>query len=170
MPVKKLTVKRRQWKRFKVKGAATVLLHKPRIIEFGKPSFIELGPIIDISMGGLAVQYIENKNRTTECENLSINLPSSGVKVEKLPYKVVSDVKIAQLPDSRRIRNRCVQFEDLTSYSKFQLESFIRNYTEALLKDRRSGGDRRKFNDPKFDDRSYSAMYEKRVMGDRRSK
>ena len=168
MQNKKLTVKRRKWKRFKVKGGATVLLHKPRIIEFGKPSFIQLGPVIDISMGGLSVQYIENKDRTVKCEKLSISLPSNRVKVDKLPYKVVSDVKIAYLPDSRRIRNRCVQFEDLTSYNKFQLESFIKKHTKAILKDRRSGRDRRKFNDPKFEDPSYRAMYERRVMGDRR--
>jgi len=56
----------------------------------------------------------------------------------------------------------------LTSYNKFQLESFIKKHTEAILKDRRSGRDRRKFNDPKFEDPSYRAMYERRVMGDRR--
>ncbi len=51
--------RRRKWKRYKIKGGAIVLLHKPRLIDIGKPKMIELGPVIDISMGGLAVSLLK---------------------------------------------------------------------------------------------------------------
>ena len=62
---------RRQWKRYKLKGGAIVLLHKPRFMEIGKPKLVELGPVIDISRGGLAVQYVESEKRMFESTGAS---------------------------------------------------------------------------------------------------
>ena len=67
-------------------SGATVMLHKPSLIGFGKPSYIELGPVIDISMGGLAVKYINTKQRQTDCFELSLSVANDGIKIGGLPF------------------------------------------------------------------------------------
>ncbi|MBT8352830.1 MAG: hypothetical protein KJO26_16545 [Deltaproteobacteria bacterium] len=131
---KKPAMSRRKWKRSRMIGGATVMLHKPSIIGFGKPSYIELGPVIDISMGGLSVKYINNKERQTDdCFELSLSLPNDGIKLEEMPFEGVADFKVAELPDGREVRKRCVKFEKLDSYKSFQLETFIKKNTTPII-------------------------------------
>ena len=168
MGPKKPAVSRRKWKRFRMTSGAIVMLNKPSLIGLGKPSYVELGPVVDISMGGLAIQYFNSKHRQIDCFELSLSLPGEGIKVEGLPFEIVTDFKVAQLPDGREIRKRCVQFGKLDSYKSFQLETFIKNNTSEIVKDRRSGFDRRQFNDPRFNDETFKAHNERRVLGERR--
>lgn len=145
------------------------MLHKPRLFEIGGPKLVELGPIIDISLGGLAVQYVENKKRTLEATELSISIPSEGIALSALAFRTISDKSIATLPDGKLIRNRCVEFSGMTPQKRYQLESFINHYSMNLKHDRRSGIDRRQYNDPKFDDDDYYRMYNRRTSVDRRN-
>jgi len=126
------------------------LLHKPRLLDIGKPKLIELGPVIDISMGGLATQYVESKSRQQESETISISIPSVGVILADLQCKVIIEKIITCLPNGKQIYNRCVEFVDLTSVQNLQLESFIRKHTFHTIEDRRSGRDRRCYTDPNF--------------------
>ena len=151
MSTKMQITRRRKWKRYKIKGGAIVLLQKPRLIEIGKPKLIELGPIIDISMGGLAVQYIESKSRQQDFETISISIPSLEISLDGLQCRVVSEKVVGCLPDGKQIYNRCVEFLNLTSVQSLQLESFIRKHTFHTIPDRRSGKDRRHAEDPNFD-------------------
>ena len=159
---------RRQWKRYKLKGGAIVLLHKQRFMEIGKPKLVELGPVIDISRGGLAVQYVESEKRMFESTELSISIPSNGIQLSGLVYREVSDKAIAELPDGKKIRNRSVEFINLNPQQIHKLEAFIREYSLHLTKDRRSGVDRRQFKDPKFADEDYRRLYNRRSGKDRR--
>ena len=145
------------------------MLKKHRLIDIGKPSFVELGPIVDISMGGLAIQYVENKNRTVESDELAIALPSDGIKVEPIPFRIISDVEVATMPGGKTIRNRCVEFGKLSDYQSYQLKTFIQNHTVHTQGDRRSGADRRQFSDPRFEEEEYREMYERRISYDRRN-
>ena len=142
--------RRRKWKRYKIKGGAIVMIHKPRLLEIGKPKLIELGPVIDISMGGLAVQFVANKQRQQDAETISISIPSVGVILPDLQCKVILEKVITSLPNGKQIYNRCVEFVNLTSVQNLQLESFIRKHTFHTIPDRRSGKDRRCYKDPKF--------------------
>jgi hypothetical protein len=169
MSLSKPIVKRRKWKRFKIRGSAIVMIHKPRFIEFGKPTLIELGPLIDISLGGLAVQYVETKKRLVDSAELSISFPNKGVSLGQMPFKIVSNSTIATLPDSKKIINRCVEFEKLTPYQSFQLESFINKFSIKTFSDRRSTEDRRQYFDPKFDDIEYKTLYDRRIQNERRT-
>ena len=121
--------RQRKWKRFRMKGSAIVLLHKPRLIEWGKPSFIELGPIVDISWGGIAVQYIDSKERQIKSSELSISIPPDGIKVENIPFQTVSDVEIAELPDNKKIRRRNIKFVDMNQTQKAKLVNFLQKFT-----------------------------------------
>jgi len=151
MRTKMQITRRRKWKRFKIKGGAIVLLHKPRLIGVGKPKLIELGPVIDISMGGLAVQFVENANRLLNCNTVSISIPSTGVTLGDLECKIIFEKVIASLPNGKQIYNRCLEFQNLTSVQNLQLESFIRKHTFHTIHDRRSGEDRRSSNVPGLD-------------------
>lgn len=119
---------KRIWKRFPLKGVATALMRKFRLIEVGPPKYVEFGPIVDISRGGLAVQYIANKKRDFETDQMAISVPESGIVVAQIPFKVVSDIEISRMPDGKVIRKKSVQFGELTSRQEFRLEAFIQGY------------------------------------------
>jgi len=161
-------VQRRKWKRFKIKGGAIVLLHKERMIAIGRPKLIELGPIIDISIGGLAVQYLENKQRSGDAASLSISVPKGGIAVRNLDFRIISDKSIAKLPNGKMIRNRCLEFTRVSHQKRYQVESFINHYAMHLKQDRRAGIDRRQYMDPRFDEDSFYQMYNRRSGIDRR--
>jgi hypothetical protein len=124
---------RREHKRLMVKCGAIVVLNKPKLLKFTKPRQIKLGPIIDISKGGLAVQYIDNKKRLNDCVDLNITLITSTsasdvfeeTLVQNIPFKVVSDVEVAKLANSIDVRRRSIQFGDLTGVQKAHLAQFI---------------------------------------------
>jgi hypothetical protein len=121
--------KDRKHDRFKIKGGAIVMLHKPKKINFGKPSLVELGPVVDISWGGLAVHYIDNKNRQIESNELSISFEPNGIVLEGIPFLTVSDTEIAQLPDDKKIRRRSLKFKDLNQKQKARLVNFLQKFT-----------------------------------------
>ena len=150
MNAKMPITRRRKWKRYKIRGGAIVMIHKPRLLDIGKPKLIELGPVIDISMGGLAVQYVENKQRQQNSETLSISIPSIGVTLADLQCKVILEKVVTSLPNGKQIYNRCVEFINQTAVQNLQLESFIRKHTFHTIPDRRSGRDRRCYTDPNF--------------------
>ncbi len=167
MTVNKPIVRRRKWKRFKVRGGAIVYLSKPRVIKLTKPKLIEMGPVADISMGGVAVQYVE-KDIPEACNRVTIALPSGGIKIDAFPVEIISDVVIARLSETKKIRNRCMRFGKLTSYQSFKVEEFIDEYAILFEKDRRAKNERRVYYNPKFDDYEYSVIYERRVGTERR--
>jgi hypothetical protein len=151
MNTKMPITRRRKWKRYKIKGGAIVLLHKPRLLDIGNPKLIELGPVIDISMGGLAVQYVESKKRQHDSGTISIAIPSIGVTLAGLQCKIILEKVITSLPNGKQIYNRCVEFVNLTSVQNLQLESFIRKHTFHTIPDRRSGKERRIHTNPNWD-------------------
>jgi hypothetical protein len=132
-------------------------------LEIGDPKLIELGPVIDISMGGLAVQYVESKSRRQESEIISVTIPSIGVTLPELQYRVVIEKVIASLPNGKQIFNRCVEFINMTSIKKLQLESFIYRHTFDSIPDRRSGKDRRD-----YEESHYARAHDRRTGLDRR--
>ena len=163
---KKLEVRRRKWKRYTVKGGSIVYLYKPAVI--GSPNLIEMGPIVDISMGGMAFQYMETKKRQADWQELSIGMPSADFQVDGITFDEISDFEVALLPDGKSIRNRCVRFDKLTPYLTYRLEAFIKQFAMQLIEDRRKTPDRRSKPDPRFHDREYATLYERRSNIERR--
>jgi len=159
---------RRKWKRFSVKGGAMVILEKPHLMGLLGQSNIELGPIVNISMGGLASQYIENKRRRISTDNLSIRMPDKSIIVDKIEYNIIADFQIAEMPDGKKIRNRCVKFFNMSSYQTFRLDDFIKSYSIGFMMDRRSGEERRKYVDPRYEDPECNVLKERRSGLERR--
>jgi len=72
------------------------------------------------------------------------------VTLPDLKCKVIFEKVLTTLPNGKKIYNRSVEFVNLTKIQNLQLESFIRKHTFHTIPDRRSGKDRRVFNDPDF--------------------
>ncbi len=126
-------VNRRKHQRVKVKAGAIVAFKKYRLFNLIKPRFIRMGPIIDISRGGLAVQYIENSNRLKKFKKLSILANDGEVMFEDMPFEIILDEKIAVLPDMKVIRKRAIQFNELKGSQIVQLEKFIRDLDIGVM-------------------------------------
>lgn len=131
--MKKILVDRRKHQRVKVKAGAIVAFKKTRFLNLFKPRFIPMGPIIDISRGGLAVQYIENVKKINASKALSILSTDGQVIFEDLPYTTILDEKIAVLPDSKVIRKWAIQFNELADDQIIQLEKFINNLDTGVM-------------------------------------
>jgi hypothetical protein len=120
MTSKNEPVERREHRRYQVHSGTYVALGPP----YGK-----VGPMIDISLGGLSFQYVAGKERTNE-SHINIFLTDANFYLEKVPIKTILDFEIAdKLPPSSVATRRCgLRFEDLTHDQAFKLDFFIQNY------------------------------------------
>ena len=86
------------------------------------PSFSKVGRIIDVSVGGLAIEYISDENSALKTSFVDIFIREEEYFVPKLPCKIVYDDPIDPPRDhqvSEVSRNRCgVQFHQFTSVDK----------------------------------------------------
>ena len=135
MAGRKRTIERRKSKRYKaVEGAYAAI----------SPKSHKLGQIIDISMGGLAFKYIDTSNDDTENNasedqkhsDESIFLSSMGFYVGDLPFKTVSDNEVTDTPSfsAMKVRERHVQFTDLSFKQLFDLDYYLRNNVSEQIK------------------------------------
>lgn len=159
---------RRKWKRFIVQTGPIVVLHLPRLLGLAGEKTIELGPIINISEGGLMVQFIENKERNSDCKELSIQVPGRGFTIKKISYEIVREIEVGKLPDGRKIRNRSIKFNAMTPPQLLLIKDLIKNFTSDYQKDRRSGKERRVKIDPDYFDEEWRIKVDRRKRLDRR--
>ncbi|MFZ5565140.1 MAG: hypothetical protein ACOZBW_13915 [Thermodesulfobacteriota bacterium] len=123
---------RRIWKRFAVSGAIVTVL-KQSLLSALKPSYVKIGPLKDIGMKGLAVHYTEsNEQALKKAEHLTIFFPGENIVVEKVPFKVVNNFRVAALPNGKEVWNLCVSFGRLLPMQKDRIEEFIEDYGDEL--------------------------------------
>ncbi|MFZ5563035.1 MAG: hypothetical protein ACOZBW_03230 [Thermodesulfobacteriota bacterium] len=124
---------RRRWKRFTVEGAV-VMVPQTSLWGLGKTSYVTLGPIKNIGMKGLAVHYSgKGEKLLAKADTLSVMFPGEGIIVDKIPFRVVSNFKIADLPGDKEVRSLCVAFDRLLPMQKLQMELFIDAYGNELM-------------------------------------
>ncbi len=113
---------RRTFKRFEVKEGAFASLRGP---------ISKLGPIKDISRGGLAFRYIDTGVRPDRSFDLDISQTDNGFHMKDVPCKNISDSEISNEYhfSSIKMRRLGVQFSELTLDQTSQLEYFIQNHT-----------------------------------------
>ncbi len=128
MAGRKRTTERRKNDRYKAaKGAYAAI----------SPHSDKLGQITDISMGGLAFNYIETRSstspRSSSPQKETLFLSSMGFYVGDLPFKTISDYEVTDAPDLRdmKVRRRHVQFTDLSFKQLFDLDYYLRNNTSV---------------------------------------
>lgn len=113
-------VERREHKRYQVHNGTYVALGPP----YGK-----VGPMIDISLGGLSFEYADRREQTDE-SHINIFLTEANFYLEKVPIKTILDFEVANtLAPSAAATRRCgLQFEDLTPDQASKIDFFIQNY------------------------------------------
>jgi hypothetical protein len=137
---------RRKQHRFKVKEGAFVDFYKPRFFKLGKSGLVKSASIIDLGAGGLTFQYISRNMWTPDLHQLSIVKTSDKIKINRVPFRAVSDFSISRVVGSMFLRRCGVKFGELTPDQKYQLHYFIQDHTIYNHPvDRRTGKDRRKF-------------------------
>lgn len=91
-----------------------------------------LGPVIDISMGGLSFRYMDDKSENTMTDFLGIFLGSDNILIDRIQSQVVSDKVTTQGTSflQTRSRQRSIQFISLTPDQQKEIESFILTKTQ----------------------------------------
>lgn len=94
------------------------------------PSFSKVGRIKDISIGGLALEYLTDGASALENSHVDIFIREEKFFLSKLPCKIVYDAPIEPSSDpqaSGLTHKRCgVQFYRLTNGLKKRLEGFLK--------------------------------------------
>ena len=116
------STERRKYQRYKVAYGAYAV---------ARPEGGKIGQIKDISMGGLAFNYLANEVRSQHCNELDIVIRQSNMRIKDLPVKTISDFELAQknVFSVVKLRQLGVQFGDLTQIQTSQLEHFLKTHT-----------------------------------------
>lgn len=119
-------IERRKHKRFKVQEGMFAVL---------RGDHVKLGPIVDVSRGGLSFHYVKADEQTNASREMTIFSSRRDFYLTGVPFRAVLDFKLAsEVPLSSITMSRCgVQFGDLTDYQSSQLEHFIGNHTTGEL-------------------------------------
>ena len=115
---------KRQFKRLKGKDGAFAAF-------IGSDDLFNLGQIVDISLGGVCVQYLSTSDQQAEHYGIKI-FGSNGrfIHIQKIGCKIVYDHEIVGSSWQQLRTRRCgVQFEDLTIRQKSLLHDFIDHFT-----------------------------------------
>jgi hypothetical protein len=123
MAGKKEPVEHRQCKRFRVREGTVVIFRFP---DAG------MGRLIDISRGGLTFDWVTSEVLPIEATKLDICRTDSLFILYNLPCQSIWELSIYEKHPATLHRKRCgVQFGELTSDQKSQLEHFIQNHTRG---------------------------------------
>ena len=120
MSVAKKLVKPRKRKRFEVPGLFAAL----------GPDCNKVGPIVDISMSGLAFRNVSSEELSNG-SYADIFLTEGDFYLGKVPIETISDVEVVnKAPSGPTALRRCgVKFGKVTRSQKSQLEQFIQDHT-----------------------------------------
>jgi len=93
-----------------------------------------LGPVVDISMGGLSFRYMDDKSDNPMTDFFGVFLGSDNILIDKIQSQVVSDKVTSQGTSflQTRSRQRSIQFLSLTSAQQKELENFILTKTQGV--------------------------------------
>ena len=101
------------------------------------PSFSKVGRIKDVSIGGLAMEYITDGDSVLENSHVDIFIREEEFYLSKLPCKIVYDLPIEPSADpqvSGLTQKRCgVQFYRFTSGLTKRLEGFLKVRTIGTI-------------------------------------
>ena len=119
----KVQLDRRQYKRFRVREGAFVIL---------RPGDTGVGRLKDISMSGLRFEYMSWHAVPIEAVKLDICLTGTAFCLFDIPCQSIWEETIFEKPQASFYWKRCgVEFGELTQAQISQLEYFIQNYTEG---------------------------------------
>jgi hypothetical protein len=131
----KMVAERRKYTRFSVSNNAFAAL---------EPGFDKVGKIQDISILGLAFEYITDEVADIEVSRVDIFLRGEDFFISKIPCKVVYDIsledpEVHQISPHKLMHKRCgLQFESLSNTGRVMIEQFMEAYTTGLVSGRKA--------------------------------
>ncbi len=140
--------KRRKYDRFRIRGSAYVVYSKPRRMRLGKEKFVKLGPVADISRGGLSVEYVPRKSCRWNKTELSVFIPGQGIILNRIPSRIIQNRAVAELDQGKAIMHCNIEFRELNQHQLFRLRRFVRDNTSKTSLDRRKNKERRYLTSP----------------------
>lgn len=96
-----------------------------------------VGKLIDLSEGGLAVEYMSDKNHVSEFSQVNIFKVGEVFNLHNLPCKIVYDIPLHLIPDhieslKHSHNRRCgVKFNNISKEGNIQLTMFIESHTKS---------------------------------------
>ena len=95
----------------------------------------KFGQIIDMSQGGLAFNYIDNRDRMDQSYEMNILSAGNKFYLENLLFKTIMDVDSAEEPSFSpiKLKRQRIQFIDLSSDQIKKLEYFLSNHTDGEM-------------------------------------
>ena len=132
-------ISRRSHKRYKVKDGAFAVLYQDssklaQIIDISPAGFsfrYSDSQFIDNDRSGQAFLFNDARRQLTDLSNFDIFLVDSGIYLDRMPCKIVSNVEVEE-PESQNLvsmRRCCIQFDGLVPEQISDLEYFIDNCT-----------------------------------------
>ena len=111
---------RRKHRRFRLKDLAIAVPNKPTS---------QVGRIVNISKGGLAVRYVDRDDWAGEADSIDI-LINSGLFLTNIPIQNVSDFEVENQVSFSIMTERqcCLQFGPLSSKQESRLDEFIKHH------------------------------------------
>jgi c-di-GMP-binding flagellar brake protein YcgR len=103
--------------------------------------FTHVGRLIDISIGGLALEYLTDDDARLMDSPVEIFVREGEFHLSKLPCKIIYNMRLdapgkTQTSTNGLIRKRCgLEFESLSETHKKQLEAFLRNHIVGVTED-----------------------------------
>ena len=92
--------------------------------------YVISGPLIDISINGIAFSYVDIGKRLSKRFELNIWVDHKRF-IDHIKCETMSDILLDDKPyfDILKIRRRGAQFIDLTNDQRSMIDKFIQNYT-----------------------------------------
>ena len=114
---------RRRHQRFQVKDLAIAVTNKPTS---------QIGRIVNISKGGMAVRYVDHNDWLENADAVDI-LINSNFFMTNIPIHNVSDFQVKNQVSFSIINERqcCLQFGSLSQEHEVRLNEFIKRYTSG---------------------------------------
>ena len=149
MKAKEKQIERRKHQRFSaqngtfaVVGSKKAHLDKIKKMSMGeiacaiyKSKPFKFGQIIDMSQGGLAFSYIDNRKKRDPSDEINILSAANKFFLENILFKTVMDIDSAEEPafSPIKLKRQRIQFVDLSSDQIKKLEYFLSNHTDGEM-------------------------------------
>lgn len=114
--------------RHKLSKHTNIVLKQPQFFKFLKPKITKFA-IVDISTGGLQAQYVGADMHQYEKNILSIETYDGAIRIENIPYKVITDYNYTNLPDNTYLRRCGLKFVELSEKQIQQIKKLIAEYS-----------------------------------------
>ena len=117
-----METERRKFKRLLPQGLTFAVI---------RPHFYNLGKVKDISLGGMAYEYILNETQNKGYAEIDIFLSADSFYLPRIPSKIIFDTNISEEYQIVETRRCGLKFNDLAPEQTSQLEHFLQNYTKG---------------------------------------